>query len=83
MTATTNRPTTLARPASNPYRIPTLITGWAIPFVFIACLWGAGHHPKDAGVSAFAFVTIVAAWLYNKVRRSVWDRKARRTGAGQ
>jgi hypothetical protein len=44
--------------------------------VFLAALWGAGHHPDDAGVSAFAVVVMIALYLFNKARKVAFDRKA-------
>lgn len=73
---TTTEPTVKPITVTNPHRIPALITGWAVIAVFLGALWGAGHHPADAGVSAFAVVAMVSIYLYNKARKVAFDRKA-------
>jgi hypothetical protein len=79
MTAIQANRTTTKAPA-NPHHVGTIITAWAIPFVFIGALWGAGHDPEHAGVSAFAFVAIVAIHLVQRIRRAVWKH---RQGSGK
>lgn len=76
MTVTTEltaKPTTV----TNPHRVPTILTGWAVIAVFLGALWGAGHDPKHAGISAFAVVVMIGVYLYNKARKVAFDRKAR------
>jgi hypothetical protein len=74
-TTTTNAPT---QSKDNPHRIPTLITGWGVPFVFIGALFGAGRDPEHAAWSGFAIVAIVVLYLVNKVRKAAYDRRAAR-----
>lgn len=72
-TATAAAPTIPA----NPHRIPAAITGWAIPFVVLGALWGAGHQPEDASWSAAAVVAIVAIFALHKTRQAVWNLRHR------
>jgi hypothetical protein len=62
----------------NPHRIPTLITGWAVIATVIGGLYGASHDPEHASWSAFAIVASIGVYLYNKVRKTVHDRRAGR-----
>ncbi len=77
MTAATERITTTAKPTANPHHVGTVITGWAIPLIFVGALWGAGHDPANASWSALAFVVIVALHLVQRIRRNVWARHNR------
>lgn len=73
-TATTQAPAQV----SNPHRIGTLITGWAIPIVFLGALYGASTTPEHAGWSAFAVLAIIACYAYNKVRSVRYNRSQSR-----
>ena len=77
MTTTTEPTTTTTRPATNPHHISTVITSWAIPFVFLGAMWGAGHNPEHADWSAFAVFAIVAIHFVQRIRRFVWNVRNR------
>lgn len=67
----------------NPHRIPVQITGWAVVAVSLGAAWGAIHDPQHAGVSAAAWVAMVALYLVNLVRMAAYAVRSRKQSANR
>lgn len=72
-TTTTTAPATATTSTSNPHRAAVLILGWAIPVVLLGAVWGAVQNPGRAGISAAAFLLLLALYGVKKVQFGAWN----------
>ncbi len=82
-TRTINQKETTMTTTTNPYKLPAAIFGWALIATVLGGLWGAGHNPDNAGISAAAIVASVGIYLYYKARSVSWARKATRAAVAR
>lgn len=76
---TTMTTSTAAKPATvtNPHAFITKLMGWALIATVLGGLWGAGHDPQHAGISAAAIVAAIGIYLFHKVRAITWNSRNR------